>query len=268
MSRIPRWLIPAADGFIRTTLFPVGAVRTVLLGPCRGMRYRIFPGYGHAYLYGGWERKSMDLMVRYVKPGSTAYDLGANYGMHTLLLAKLAGPNGKVYAFEPNPEIEAALQEQLALNGLKSVETVGMAVSDSRGTARFDRAHHRGAGHLVTETTSVSGTLFDVTTTTLDQFVLEEGHTPPGFIKIDIEGAESAALRGGARVIAKYRPVLLIELHNPTEDRAVGGFLKSLGYNAFRVESGEAVENMESGWPDRSGMWGSVIAVPSPAVAS
>src|SRR5215469_9229339 len=98
-----RWIRSAVGGWARSTLYPVGAVRRVLWGPCRGLRYRIFPGYGHAYLFGGWEPKSMQAMLHYVKAGTIAYDLGANYGMHTLLLAKLVGPSGRVYAFEPNP---------------------------------------------------------------------------------------------------------------------------------------------------------------------
>jgi hypothetical protein len=59
---------------LQATIYPTGAVRSVLWGPCREIRYRIFPGYGHAYLYGGWERKSMKLMIRFLKPGSVAYE--------------------------------------------------------------------------------------------------------------------------------------------------------------------------------------------------
>jgi FkbM family methyltransferase len=206
-------------------------------------------------------------MAQYVKPGSVAYDLGANYGMHTLLLAKLVGPTGRVYAFEPNPEVFRALGEHLVLNHSTAVTTTQRAISDAVGTAAFDQAHHRGAGHLVSSATSLPGPTFDVETTTLDKFVFTDGNAPPNFIKIDIEGAESAALRGGIQVLARYRPVLLVELHNPAEDRAVGRILKSLGYRATRVESGEAVENMESGWPDPTGMWGSVLALPTPHAA-
>lgn len=249
---------------LQATVFRTGAVRPVLWGPCRGMSYRIFPGYGHAYLYGGWERKSMDVMVRYVKPGSIAYDLGANYGMHTLLMARLVGPSGRVYAFEPNPEIVSSLNEQLTLNDLRMVDTIPLAVSDQIGTACFDRGQHRGAGHLVSATAAISETILHVQTTTLDKFVLEDGNVPPGFVKIDIEGGESAALRGCLRVIAQFRPIFIIELHNPTEDRAVGTILRSFGYTAFRVESGQPVENMASGWPDCKGMWGTILALPTP----
>jgi FkbM family methyltransferase len=261
------WAFRKAKKLLTSTLFPVGAVRTVILGPCRGTRYRIFPGFGHSYLYGGWEPRSTQLMAGHVKPGSVAFDLGANYGMHTLLLAKLVGPAGRVYAFEPNPEVFRALGEHLALNHFAAVTTLQMAISDAVGRAAFDQADHRGAGRLVSPAASVSRPTFDVETTTLDKFVLTDGNAPPDFMKIDIEGAESAALRGGERVLARYRPVLLVELHNPAEDRAVGRILKNLGYRATRVESGEAVENMESGWPDPAGMWGSVLALPTPHAA-
>lgn len=256
------WIRPAVGTLARKTVYPVGAVRTVLWGPCRGMRYRIFPSYGHAYLFGGWERKSMQWMMRYVRPGSVVYDLGANYGMHTLLLAKLAGPSGRVYAFEPNPEICTALKEQLALNGFTAVEVVSQAVCDQTGTAWFDSAGSA-IGHLVGANTVSSPTTYQVETITLDQFVLRQGNPPPAFMKVDIEGAESSALRGGCDTITRYRPVMLIELHNPTEDMAVGAFLKRMGYRALRVENGKPVENMESCWPDRCGMWGSVVALPS-----
>jgi FkbM family methyltransferase len=201
-------------------------------------------------------------MTQYVKRGSVAYELGANYGMHTLLLAKLVGPAGRVYAFEPDPEIFSALNEQLTLNDLHNVDTMSVAVADQVGTACFDRAHHRGAGHLVSANKVISTTSFQVRTTTLDKFVLLDGNAPPGFVKIDIEGAESAALQGCIGVIEQHQPILMIELHNPTEDRAVGTLLKIFGYTAFRVQSGQPVENMEIGWPDTNGMWGTVVAFP------
>ena len=95
----------------------------------------------------------MDVMMRYVKPGDIAYDLGANYGMHTLLLARRVGLTGRVYAFEPNPEIRRALEEHLSLNNLTMVQTVPKAVSNQAGTAWFDSTGSA-AGHLVNGTTT------------------------------------------------------------------------------------------------------------------
>jgi len=178
--------------------------------------------------------------------------------MHTLLFARLVGDSGCVFAFEPHPAVFTALTEQLNLNGLQNVSPVCRAVCDRIGVAFFDETAARSCGHLSDET---NGRLI-VETTTLDDFVVRGHARPPDFIKIDIEGAESSALLGALKTIRQYRPTMVIELHNPREDRAVGSILGDLDYVAFRIEDGSKVANMQSGWPDVDGMWGTVLAVP------
>lgn len=248
---------PIVKRLLKSTLFRTGSTRTVLFGPCRGLKYRIFPGFGHAFLYGGWEPKETRYMIRLLRPGMVTYDLGANYGMHTLLFSRLVGPSGKVYAFEPVPDIFNALREQVELNGFKSTFLVQKAVADQNGKLRFDPGRHQGAGHLAT------GGELEVEITTLDHFVLDEGNAPPNFIKIDIEGAESKALLGAHNVIQRFKPNMLIELHNPDEDRAVGRFLQDLNYVAFRTEDGRKIQNLQSGWPDPAGIWGKIVTLPA-----
>ena len=249
-----------AKSVAKKTLFREGSVRTVLWGPCRGIRYRIFAEYGWSYMYGGWERNLVRIMRQRVRPGSTVYDLGANYGMHTLLFARLVGLSGRVYAFEPHPDVFAALQEQLALNGLRTVVPICQAVSESTGLAFFDQTDHRSHGHL----TAATSAALRVHTTTLDDFVYRHHAKPPDFIKIDIEGSAGGALRGALRLLREHRPTLAIELHDPAEDTAVGTLLASLDYVAFRVTATglQRVEQMESGWPTPTGMWGTVLALP------
>src|SRR2546427_2989135 len=141
-------VIDLAKSLIKNTLFPQGSVRAVLLGPCRGIRYRVFPGYGWAYIYGGWERRLVRRMTGLISPGSTVYDVGANYGMHTLLFARLVGPSGRVYAFEPHPGVFSCLKEQLDLNGFRTVVPVCKAVCEESGTGFFDETEQRSTGHL------------------------------------------------------------------------------------------------------------------------
>ena len=246
--KIPRF----AKSIARQTLFREGSVRTVLWGPCRGIRYRIFPDYGWAYLYGGWERPLVRAMRRLIRRGFTVYDLGANYGMHTLLFARIVGQTGHVYAFEPSPDIFGALQDNLNLNSMRWVTPVRKAVSSAAGEACFDDGHHRGAGHL---SSSGQGS-FKVDVISIDDFVFEQQALPPEFLKIDIEGGESSALKGATKVLEKYRPRMVIELHNPDEDRAVGSILKDLNYRAYRVADGKPVEHLDRGWPDPQGIWG------------
>jgi FkbM family methyltransferase len=249
-----------AKSVAKRTVFREGSIRRVLWGPCRGMRYRIFPEYGWSYMYGGWERNLVGIMRQRVQPGSTVYDLGANYGMHTLLFARLVGLSGRVYAFEPHPEVFAALQEQLTLNGLQTVVPICQAVSESTGLGFFDQTDRRSNGHLTVSTSSA----LRVQTTTLDEFVYRHQAKPPDFIKIDIEGSAGAALRGALRLLREHRPTVVVELHDPFEDTAVGTLLASLEYMAFRVTGNglQRVQEMQSGWPTLTGMWGTVLALP------
>jgi FkbM family methyltransferase len=250
---------------IKRVFFPEGSIRRVLWGPGRGLRYRVFPGYGWAYIYGGWEPELVHVMSLHISLGATVYDLGANYGMHTLLFARLVGESGRVYAFEPHPGVFASLNEQLTLNDLRTVVSVPEAVCERTGTAFFDEAAERACGHLANDT---SRRHLEVRTTTLDDFVFERSAKPPDFIKIDIEGAESSALRGAMKTIRRYRPTMVIELHNPIEDNAVGEILASLSYTALRIHDGSKVTNMHSGWPDANGMWGTVLALPNESAAA
>src|SRR2546422_9529096 len=257
-------VIDLAKSLIKNTLFPQGSVRAVLLGPCRGILYRVFPGYGWAYIYGGWERRLVRLMTGLISPGSLLYDVGANYGMHTLLFARRVGLSGRGYAFEPHPGVFSCLKEQLDLNGFRTVVPVCKAVCEESGTGFFDETEQRSTGHL---TDPARGHL-RVQTTSLDDLVFGGYAAPPDFIKIDIEGAESRALRGALNTLQQYHPALVIELHNPAEDKAVGDILANLRYSAFRVHDGSRVQDIRSGWPNLNGIWGTVLAVPETLPAS
>lgn len=242
------------------TIWPERSVRTVLWGPCRGLRYRIFPDMGLSPLYGGWEPEAQALMVKNIRPDSVVYDVGANYGIHTLLMARLAA-SGFVYAFEPVPSIFAALEENISLNNFQNVECVPLALADEKSEASFTMGPHVGAGSLALPTRT-PGDQIRVSTITLDEFVFDLRNPPPNFLKMDIEGAEGKALLGAERVLTEFRPVLLVDLHNPDQDLAVGRILLRCGYEAFHTENLLKVEDLSRGWPHPEGLWGEFIAYP------
>ncbi len=235
-------------------------MRSILWGPCRGLRYRIFPDMGLSPLYGGWEPDAQQLMVKNIRADSVVYDVGANYGIHTLLMARLAS-NGIVYAFEPVPEICTALEENVSINNFQNVRCVRLALSDCGGEAAFTKGLHVGAGGL-TLPSRVPDDQISVTTTTVDQFVFEQNNPPPDFIKMDVEGAEGKVLAGGEQVLKTFRPVLLVDLHNPEQDIAVGQILLRCGYDAFHSEDLVKVADLSMGWPHPEGLWGEFIAYP------
>lgn len=216
---------------------------------------------GLSPIYGGWEEEAQSLIMRNVGLGAVVYDLGANYGIHALLFARLVKKLGHVYAFEPLPKIHSALQSNIALNDFSNVTCMRLAVSDRTGSTTFFIGHHVGGGHLST-VGDAQGEQLTVETISLDKFVFEQNHRPPHFIKIDIEGAEGRALSGGEKVLNEHRPVLLIDLHNPEQDVAVGTILLKCGYQAYRTEDGRKVRDLSSGWPDPNGLSGQVIAFP------
>jgi FkbM family methyltransferase len=247
-------MITLLKRFLYATAYRVGTPRTVLFGPCRGLKYHIFEGYSLAYLYGGREREEMQAMIAHIRPGSVVYDLGANYGMHTLLFARLAGPEGRVLAFEPSPGVYQWLQKNIDLNGFQHVTCVQKAVSDANGRVLFDAGSSTATGHISTTSTG-----FAVEAVTIDS-LLESGCPVPDFMKIDVEGGESSALEGALNVLRARRPTLLIELHSPQQDVAVGTILRDLDYKVERLRPREEVERLDLGWPHKNGIWGTVLA--------
>jgi len=201
-------------------------------------------------------------MLEHLRAGDVAYDVGANYGIHTMLMARIAQGTGRVYAFEPMPRVYGALRENVGLNGFSNVTFVQSAVSDNSGREFFFGGDHDAAGHLA-GVGEASGEKIEVTMTTLDEFVFEEGNRPPNFVKIDVEGAESKVLFGAARLLRELRPILLMDLHSIEQDIMVGKFLLTLGYQAYRAQDGVRVRDMTAGRPDSGGMPDQVLALPS-----
>ena len=128
------------------------------------------------------------------------------------------GSQARVAVFSrsnPPPKIYPWLTRNVGLNGWNHVKCLQKAVSSANGRMYFDTGAGTAVGHLSKDQTGI-----EVETVTLDSLV-DAGFPPPDMIKVDVEGAESLVLAGAMGVLRKYRPVLLVELHNPDEDVAV-----------------------------------------------
>jgi len=211
-----------------------GTVMRILTGPLRGRRW-VSGTATHGCWAGTYERKTQRVFEEIVRPGDVVYDVGANAGFFTLLASKLAGPSGRVYAFEPLPRNIAVLREHVRLNGAANVEVLPLAVSDRAGTAYFAAADHPAMGGL-----SDRGAL-EVETTTLD--ALRGTIAPPSFIKMDIEGAEHAALTGAIEVLCAAKPVILLSAHGLVQHDRCTELLRGLGYALTMLVDGTADGN-------------------------
>src|SRR6187551_2692206 len=146
-----------------------------------------------------------------------AVDVGANVGLFTAVLAR---HSKKVFAFEPNP----SCAEHLRMVAPRNCEVIAKAVSDREGKALLRVPLSQGipmhalatierANRHDTELRATSLVTHEVEKVTLDQALLGQTTTEGvAFINIDAEGHEFAVLRGGEGLIAKHRPVLLVEL--------------------------------------------------------
>jgi FkbM family methyltransferase len=173
-----------------------------------GETLRVDPEFRHL----AWNAEEYEALKRHTRSGATVLDIGANVGCYTMLLAGWVGDTGHVYAFEPAAASRAGLVRHLALNGLSArVSVRPEAVSDRAGDAPFLDAGTHGDNRLVGA--AAPGTTF-VPSLSIDGFCAA-ADLSPDVIKIDIEGAELAALRGARHTIARLGSALalFVELH-------------------------------------------------------
>jgi len=150
-----------------------------------------------------WERHLVELFPKYVKPGSTVIDAGAHIGVHTVSLARLVGPSGRVYAFEPQHKLFRELVFNLRLNGLDNAVPLRYALGHTSAIVEMDNAPHDNEGG-----TSIGRGGDRVELRPLDSF----GFRNVSLIKIDVEHFEDFLLEGAQLTIARDRPVILIEI--------------------------------------------------------
>ena len=156
---------------------------------------------------GSYEFDMQRAIVASLRAGMVFYDLGANVGFFSLLAARYVGTAGHVYAFEPLARNLEYLNRHIELNGVSNITVVPKAVADRAGTAGFAVRDHS-TSHLCD-----AGEV-KVEVTTLDSFCMQQGVRPPDIVKVDIEGAEIAMLRGGARCLAERTPVVFMSVHS------------------------------------------------------
>lgn len=155
---------------------------------------------------------------RLVQPGWICADVGANVGVITQLLARLAGPTGLVVAFEAHPENARLLRENVRAGGCeKHVRVENLAVSDgSCDRVWLFPGRECSAGEWNIVGHDVDGVRthpeMEVPARSLDDYF------PAGarldLVKIDVEGAEAQVLAGMRRLLREVRPVAIIEFHD------------------------------------------------------
>lgn len=151
-----------------------------------------------------WESHVIELLEEHVEPGTVVIEVGAHIGTHTIPAARLVGPWGRVYAFEPQRKIFRELYHNLALNGINNVVPLRFAVGS--GNLRTIEMNPTTAGNEGGTGVGSGGDKAELRT--LDSFGFER----VSLIKIDVEHYENHVLDGAIDTIRRNRPVIIIEI--------------------------------------------------------
>jgi FkbM family methyltransferase len=229
------------------------SVIQVAAGDLKGCKLQLNLKTEKSRWLGTYEPELQAALREFLHPGSTVYDVGANIGYITLLMAHNVGTQGRVFAFEALPANVERIQKNIAINNLSNVTIVSGAildrsapvsfyVHDSVGMGKAAGSAGRSEEHYKAEI-SVPGL-------SLDEFVYQQGNPAPAAVKMDIEGGEVLPLPGMQRILKEYHPVMLLELHGPESEKAAWEILTGAGYTLRAMQSGYPVitssENL--GW--------------------
>jgi len=197
-----------------------------------------------------------------VEPGFTVWDVGANLGLFALAAAVRSGPEGRVVAVEPDDRLTGLIRRSASQLPRDSapLDVITAAVSDEVTIARLAIARRGRAGnHLATlsGSTQTGGVRSVQPIVALSLDWLAERMPPPDLIKIDVEGAEAACLKGATRLLAEARPIILCEVTSRNTEM-VGEFLERNCYHLFDAELPSSVRR-----PLRRPTWNTLAIPPS-----
>jgi FkbM family methyltransferase len=193
------------------------------------------------YWLGTYEPELQAALHALIPKSAVVYDVGANIGYVSLLLAKAAGESGRVVAFEALPGNVQQLRRNVELNGMQArITVVAGAVTDKPGPVRFLVHQSGGMGKALGSAGRDDPYQAEITVEglSLDEFIYARGNPPPDMVKMDIEGGEVLALPGMKRALTDARPVMLMELHGPEASKAAWDVLTAAGYAICWMKKG------------------------------
>jgi FkbM family methyltransferase len=172
---------------------------------------------GHLMLDGFWETWLTTFIASRIKPGDWTLDLGANHGYYTLIMADLAGPEGRVASVEPNPRTCGLLRKSVAINGFSSrvtiLEQAATAIDGMDVTLSLPASEPKNA-YLVASAREAVARGETVVAVRGGRLATALNDWPRlDFVKIDVEGAEEAAVEGLFPLLERYKPNMVLEFN-------------------------------------------------------
>lgn len=180
--------------------------------------------------WGEFCENQIGFLTALLRPGDAVVDVGSNIGTLTVPFARSVGPRGAVMALEPQRATFQCLCANVVLAGLTNVHTWRMAAGERTETISLGQIDPRMPGNYGAMGLEVAGRMEQVPMVRLDHLNL----TRCDLLKIDVEGLDSAVLRGAAATLARCRPMVYVEAHPGSENtREAIRILQAAGYRLY-----------------------------------
>ena len=197
------------------------------------------------YLWGEHDPRITAVIRAVLRKGDTALDIGANFGVTGLFIAKCVGPTGTVHLFEPQPLVASCLRASLLINGHSNAIVHECALSDQNGSATMTILDPTNWGMTTlsppSEDSMNPASAIYVKTVNAGEYAASLGSAKVALIKIDVEGHEAVVLAAMREWLAEVRPpVILFECHlqgRDFEEQKSVKILSGLGYEFFAIDT-------------------------------
>ncbi len=189
---------------------------------------------------GDWFEYEIKFLRKLIKPGMNVIDIGANYGLYSLTMARAVTDSGHVWAFEPASSTIGYLQQSIRLNQFANITLIEQGLSDKQGEANFYLAANSELNSLNPK--QQTGPVEVVKLTTLDQCLADYDWPQIDFIKLDAEGEEGRILESSGKLLRQMSPLVMFELKHAKQVNLplINAFLE-YGYQTYRLLPGPEI---------------------------
>jgi FkbM family methyltransferase len=232
-----------------------------------GRSYLFDPGKAVGWLYsipftGKFESKETAFIKNCIQEHWVCLDVGGCFGYYSVLFSKLVGKKGIVHTFEPVAINRLFLEKNIALNACSNVSVHKFALGEKQALTTIYVPEGGVSGSLRAHAEIDKCEEIQVEVKTLDGFANENSLSRVDFIKADIEGAELLMINGGAGIILKFRPIIMVEVQETStslfgyQPSDLFGVLYEYGYRSYVVgiDGGliefDFIKRLKGGLPD------------------
>ena len=162
-----------------------------------------------------WFEDEIRFIRKIAAPGDHIIDIGANYGIYTLSLAKIIGDSGKIFAFEPSKPTADTLHKSIEHNKFINVTLLNQGLSRYIGFADLTNNENSELNSITNFSLNKSDDQ-NIDITTLDTCMNLHKWKDISFVKIDAEGEEENIIQGGIDFFNSFSPLVMFEIRSDT----------------------------------------------------